>query len=83
MRAGREEGIKDNCDFELGGPDARAEEEDIENTPAVHVPVLEAHVEMCHRWLDSVNKTQGRNMKVGMGLICIEVIVDTTGWLEA
>ena len=54
---GGEEGIKDNSNFEPGRPEARAEEEEAENMPAVCVPIPEAHVEMWYQWLDSGNKT--------------------------
>lgn len=54
---GGEERIKGNSDFELGRPDARVKEEEVENMAAVGVPVPDAHVETCCRWLDSGNKT--------------------------
>lgn len=65
-----EKGIKDNSDFELRGPYARAERRKCRRGPsppqgsgvayslhpAVHVPLHEAHVEMRYRWLDMGNK---------------------------
>lgn len=38
------EGIKDNSDFELGGPDARAEEEEVEKGGALSFPRIESNI---------------------------------------